>query len=765
MISIFKSEKFMNKFISNKILLFVLFSIIPSVNLLQAQEFRIHNRGMLHETVFNTGEIGRGWVQGGLGDKTNVPLMEWPSNSKTIVNGISYDGQHNIIGAGVYLGANFYGQSGRDKRVYSFCGAVGSGNGAEVSYNKWSFPISINRTENYPVLADGTLNPTYNPDEAEEIITAKWASSLGVTITRTSRAWSFPDYDDMIIYEYEFVYNGDTDGKPATIEQTAQLRDFMVCFNYGFGPSMYGYQRNYQTWKYTGGMYEGDQNTFWDSDYWLAYNMDNKTGTNLFAAGKPDPDKTLFRKFSQTGENGGGMCSPQAPGYAMLYYPLNHLAIVDPVDTSRNESDYAKLLVSATARANEIDANGHIKQPYHNKITTGVVSSSKIIAGAHLNPYDGRWSGTIGANDAGPAAVNPLFDITQWTGRGNFNKGQTAQACAKLFVTGPYTLHIGDTLRYAYAEVCGYGAQAKKWIQGGQSTTQWFQNPSSDKKVVIDGETLTEHYLTDFGYPDYVNSKRDSLGIPSVANVQQVAHKAATAYLGHEPTLPIWPESNPATGSYKIPVPCPAPGIKIFNTPTADIKLEWNGNVEKFVHPRLMGKLTNYKIYKSKAAMGPWQLISTVPAGPIGNDNSYQYLDTATDFKVGESRYYSITSVDDKGNESGKTNMTQFAKLVAAVGKMGKVYVVPNPFVSDSHYAGQQPNQIGFFGLPAKCTIRIFTYAGQLVETIEHNANSYSETEWVQISKNRQEIASGLYLFVVTTPEGDLSKGKFVVIK
>ncbi len=763
MINIFKNEKFMSQFIAKNVFILVLLLTMFTIKDSFAQDFKIHSRGMLHETVFNTGEIGRGWVNGTLGDRTNVPLLEWPSNSKTIVNGVSYDGQNNIIGAGVYLGANFYGQSGRDKRIYSFCGAVGSGAGAEISFNKWSFPISLNRTENYPVLADGTLNPTYNPDEAEEIITAKWATSLGVQVTRTSRAWSYPDYDDLIIYEYEFVYNGDTDGKPETIEQTAQLRDFMVCFNYGFGPSMYGYQRNYQTWKYTGGMYDGDQNTFWDPDYWLAYNMDNKTGTNVFAAGKPEPDKTLFRRFSQTGENGGGLCSPQAPGYAMLYYPLRHLAIVDPVDTSRNESDYAKLLVSATARANEIDANGNIKQPYNNKITTGVVSSSKIIGGAHLNPYDGRWSGTIGANDAAPGAVNPLYDNTRWVGRANFNKGQTSQACAKLFTTGPYTVHIGDTLRYAYAEVCGYGAQAGKWIQGGQSTTQWFQNPSSDKKVVIDGETMTEHYLTDFGYPDYVNSKRDSLGIPSVANVQQVAYKAATAYLGQEPVMPIWPETNPDRGSYKIPVPCPAPGIKLSNTATADVKIDWNGTVEKFTHPRLMGKLSKYKIYRSLSGMGPWRLLSTVSVGGAA-DNSYTYYDTTTDFKPGESRYYTVTSVDDQNNESGKTNMILFAKKIHSVAKMGKVYVTPNPFISESGFPGQ-PKAIQFLGLPAKCTIRIFTYAGQLVETIEHTDEDSFSSTFFQISRNRQEIASGLYLYVVTTPEGDMSKGKFVVIK
>jgi hypothetical protein len=48
----------------------------------------------------------------------------------------------------------------------------------------------------------------------EEIITAAWATPLGVTVRRTSRAWSYPDYDDLIIYEYELQYTGDTDANP-----------------------------------------------------------------------------------------------------------------------------------------------------------------------------------------------------------------------------------------------------------------------------------------------------------------------------------------------------------------------------------------------------------------------------------------------------------------------------------------------------------------------------------------------------------------------
>lgn len=769
----------MNQLTSKKVLLLLFISILSLVGTTVAQEFKIHKRGMLHETIFNTGDIGRPWVNNGSGsgDKTNVPLMEWPSNSRTIVNGITYDGQHNILGAGVYLGANLDGQPGQDKRIWAFCGGVGSGT-PEIVVNKWVFPISITRTENYPVLANGDLNPNYNPDEAEEIIVSKWGTSIGVTVTRTSRAWSYPDYDDLIIYEYEFEYTGDINGSPSSIEQTTTLKDFMVAFNYGFAPSMYGYQRHYQTWKYNGGLYQADNFNFWDSDYWLSFNLDCKTTTDPnVVGGKPEPDPILFERYAKTGENGGGFASPQAPGYSMLYYSLDNLAILDPLDPTKNESDYVKLLrKDATYGYYELDSKGRVKQPFNNKITTGVTSSSKLV-NEWLNPYYGRWASPWGPSQTQaipPYYGDPLKFIERWNGRSKYNRNQSAQACSKLNTFGPYTMKHGAKIRFALAEVCGYGHDNMKFLESGwtmpttpswgnfgtwgtwTSNNQFCQIPGMDRKVILGGKVMTENYLKDFGYPDYVNS--------NVRTVQQVAHKAHTAYLGKEPSVPVWPENNPNIGSYKIPVPCPAPAIKLSNTATADIKIEWKRSAENFSHPRLMGKLTKYKLYKSLSGMGPWKLVTTVNVGNVNSQNIYEYLDVDNDFKIGESRYYAVTSVDEKGNESGKTNLIQFTKKVGAVEKMGKVYVVPNPFVSKSGFAGDD-GKIGFYGLPARCTIKIFTYAGQLVETIEHEAEDSYSTEWFQTSKNGQEIASGVYLYIVTASTGEVAKGKFVVIK
>lgn len=729
--------------------------VLVQAGLSQIREYRIHDRGMLHETVYNTGEIGRGWMTGEAGNKTSVPLFEWPSRSATVVEGIEYSGQHNILGAGMYMAANFKDKPGKNNRIYALCGGVGASS-PEVVFGRWSFPLSMEEIENYPLLENGDLNPDYKPDEAEEIIIAKWSSSVGVTVTRTSRAWSYPDYDDLIIYEYELEYTGDTDGNLATIEMTDELRDFMVLFIYGFAPSMYGYQRHYQEWKYEGGIYRGDQNGFWDADYWLAFNLDMRTALDAGLAGKPEPNKELFRLFAQTGINGGGICSPQAPGYCMLYYDVNHLAKVIPAELDslgENESEAAEIMSTYEGWYYELDENWHVKQPWSNKVSTGNTRSSKMIVES-INP-DKRWSGRYSPGST--TWPDPPSD--RWIGRGAYPYRQSADAGQKHTVFGPYTIRHGDKLRYALAEVVGYGAQPGKRVEGGQVSQQWTTTPTWNRRYVIGGELMTEHYLDDFGYPDYVNSE--------VRNVTQVAHKAFEAYLGREPEIPVWPEDNPAFGSYAIPVPVPAPAIVVENTDDGTVRITWKRSVENFKHPRLMGALQKFEVQRANAGMGPWTTIATIGVGEnINADGLYEFIDRDENYKIGEKKFYSVVSVDEHGNRSGKTNITSHQKNIGSTKKLGKVYAVPNPFVLKSGFegTGDVQDRIGFYGLPARCTIRIYSYAGQLVTTLEHDDPIYS-TAWLQITKNGQEIASGIYLYVVTTPEGEQSSGKFVVVK
>ncbi len=95
-----------------------------------------------------------------------------------------------------------------------------------------------------------------------------------------------------------------------------------------------------------------------------------------------------------------------------------------------------------------------------------------------------------------------------------------------------------------------------------------------------------------------------------------------------------------------------------------------------------------------------------------------------------------------------------------------EITVVPNPFVVSSSYekgAFGMARQLQFHQLPEQCTIRIFTTSGELVQIMEHNGGSIAP--WNLQTYNGQEVAFGVYLFIVQTPDGVEKTGKFAVIK
>jgi hypothetical protein len=135
----------------------------------------------------------------------------------------------------------------------------------------------------------------------------------------------------------------------------------------------------------------------------------------------------------------------------------------------------------------------------------------------------------------------------------------------------------------------------------------------------------------------------------------------------------------------------------------------------------------------------------------------------------------------------------------------GRVWVVPNPYRGERAIADRPsswdltPNasdptgtHIDFLGLPrGRWTIKIFTVSGDLVQTI-HSTDPVNESirspitqpggttlpgynrqqdnpndgqaSWNLISRNGQDIVSGIYLFTVES-DGGIQRGKFVVIR
>ena len=101
------------------------------------------------------------------------------------------------------------------------------------------------------------------------------------------------------------------------------------------------------------------------------------------------------------------------------------------------------------------------------------------------------------------------------------------------------------------------------------------------------------------------------------------------------------------------------------------------------------------------------------------------------------------------------------------------VKVVPNPYIIANEWQTQfVQRRLKFINLPNRCTIRIFNLNGELVRTLLHTdtsedgvTNNLGGDEWWDVlSENRQLVASGVYIFHVSSDVGE-QVGKFVVIR
>jgi hypothetical protein len=194
---------------------------------------------------------------------------------------------------------------------------------------------------------------------------------------------------------------------------------------------------------------------------------------------------------------------------------------------------------------------------------------------------------------------------------------------------------------------------------------------------------------------------------------------------------------------------------------------------------------------------------------PVGR---YQYVDH--EVKNGFVYFYSITAFDSTTDASITTELggrrsaveaeaVEPEARVDANGKHG-VWVVPNPYrgyaaLRDRPSAWDlTPNasdptgtHIDFLGLPPGAwTIRIYTVSGDLVQEIastdpvnesvrqpvrigsatypgynrQQDSANDGQARWNLISRNGQDVVSGIYLFTVESSEGS-QRGKFVIIR
>jgi hypothetical protein len=87
-----------------------------------------------------------------------------------------------------------------------------------------------------------------------------------------------------------------------------------------------------------------------------------------------------------------------------------------------------------------------------------------------------------------------------------------------------------------------------------------------------------------------------------------------------------------------------------------------------------------------------------------------------------------------------------------------------------------EEKRLSFENIPAQCTIRIYTLAGELVQTVKHNGfgseawgSSTGDANNYMLTRFSANVMPGVYLYHIESHvaghEGETATGKFAIIK
>ena len=243
----------------------------------------------------------------------------------------------------------------------------------------------------------------------------------------------------------------------------------------------------------------------------------------------------------------------------------------------------------------------------------------------------------------------------------------------------------------------------------------------------------------------------------------------------------VWKSSTVkyGKGKFNIDLAPPSPSITLKSL-IGRTSIAWGDEAEK------VGPIKGYRLYRNfwRPPEYTWPsdtnfvlIQDNIPSG------TRAYSDA--DIIAGESYYYIVTAVDNKGIESSrawnrtgayKTGTDRLLESVTSsrapdsTAWNKNVVVVPNPYHARA-VKKYTSTKLNFFNLPAYCHIHIYTMTGDKVQTIKHTTGTGEQNWDRQDTFDFTQIISGIYLFVVEqldrpggNPTGQTAIGKFVVV-
>ncbi len=284
--------------------------------------------------------------------------------------------------------------------------------------------------------------------------------------------------------------------------------------------------------------------------------------------------------------------------------------------------------------------------------------------------------------------------------------------------------------------------------------------------------------------------------------------------------------------SFHLPAPPPSPALRVISGPHS-ITIDWSGDArpESFVDPydptvsalpdtdwrraHVAGPgghtFEGFRVWRSSSP--EFDSTSFVELARydvndglgLGAQTGLKYSFVDSSVSPGVPYWYAVTSygipgrylqpewdpdsvrndtIQTAGLESNvRENATRALFGFSAASTGDQVLVVPNPYRGDNRYPGGgglsmfagafngDNGLIWFIHLPKKATIRIFTLAGDIITTLQHDDVRRAasglftgQEEWRILTESGAALASGIYLYSV---ESDLGTqiGKFVILR
>lgn len=592
---------------------------------------------------------------------------------------------------------------------------------------------SLNLRRNY--VEDAGFNPLL----PEEMTDGFWHTNTGVTVNRRSYVWSYPGYRDFIIYDYTFkntgiiVSNFTNTVVPNFPEQ--DLEEVYFVFHSGISVST---KSNINFGADLAPIHAGGFG--WEQKWYHDYYHIEDEGGLVFSTnvngGKEPPDwfdpgllkeNEIWKQFF-----GDELMSPAAFGWLALYAsPIDGVPRATPKpDVLRIDSHKGGKFQGMSLDLERFTMSSFKpKKMFYDFVKTPDVQASLGNDGNRMNFY--------------------------------------------TFSYGPYSLAHGDSVRFIIAEIAGV----------------------MDYREVVAGDTAGHH---------------PQGSIDAIKRNAEFARKAVSWGIGADvegmplaadaPEPPPGPNCVAANVSYSTEVPM----IQVTWDQISETTIFTDGAYNNFYDGSV--DLDGYRVYRSTDFQfvneteppvfrgAYWDLILDIPRTDFQDywdpeQGHYVFLDTTIVFGFRCAYYVSAYNSDPKNwtsangtlvtdlpeLESGDYNRTNPVAAIPGPVNNFDIYVVPNPFVfndMDRSFGLNDPYRIEFRNLPERCTIRIYTVAGDLIAKLDHQPDQYGNLSgsevWDQKSDSGLLVAPGLYIYHIKSLTPGLKQdltGKLMIIR